>query len=139
MEDCFARLINHDGISCLLHTPPREDDISPQDVHTYSQAPHVVHVHVPQCQLAMHDATHAEDDMTMLVFMVSNQSNQRVVELQRQLNEKNQEVATITESRNVALNQISTLKKHAAQLQSFKKNISNMLQVLITRPVAVCP
>jgi hypothetical protein len=30
----------------------------------------------------------------------------------------------------VAVNQIATLKKHAAQLQSFKKNISNMIQVV---------
>ena len=56
-------------------------------------------------------------------------SNQRGSELQRQLGEKNQEVAQLTEARNVALNQIATLKKHASQLQSFKKNISNMLQV----------
>lgn len=55
-------------------------------------------------------------------------SNQRGSELQRQLGEKNQEVAQLTEARNVALNQIATLKKHASQLQSFKKNISNMLQ-----------
>ena len=58
-------------------------------------------------------------------------SNQRGSELQRQLAEKNQEVAQLTEARNVALNQIATLKKHASQLQSFKKNISNMLQVLV--------
>jgi chromosome segregation ATPase len=56
-------------------------------------------------------------------------ANQRGSELQRQLGEKNQEVAQLTEARNVALNQIATLKKHASQLQSFKKNISNMLQV----------
>ncbi|MGB1605186.1 MAG: hypothetical protein ACPIOQ_71300 [Promethearchaeia archaeon] len=55
-------------------------------------------------------------------------ANQRGSEVQRQLGEKNQEVAQLTEARNVALNQIATLKKHASQLQSFKKNISNMLQ-----------
>ncbi len=59
-------------------------------------------------------------------------SNQRGSELQRQLGEKNQEVAQLTEARNVALNQIATLKKHASQLQSFKKNISNMLQVPVS-------
>jgi len=46
------------------------------------------------------------------------------------LGEKTQEAAQLTEARNVALHQIATLKKHASQLQSFKKNISNMLQVL---------
>ena len=61
-------------------------------------------------------------------------SNQRGSELQRQLGEKNQEVAQLTEARNVALNQIATLKKHASQLQSFKKNISNMLQVSASQP-----
>jgi len=55
-------------------------------------------------------------------------SNQRGSELQRQLGEKTQEAAQLTEARNVAQNQIATLKKHASQLQSFKKNISNMLQ-----------
>jgi len=55
-------------------------------------------------------------------------ANQRAAELQRQLGEKQHEVVSLTEARNVALNQISTLKKHAAQLQNFKKNISNMLQ-----------
>lgn len=58
-------------------------------------------------------------------------SNQRGAELQRQLGEKNTEVQQLTEARNVALNQIATLKKHASQLQSFKKNISNMLQVRV--------
>ena len=58
---------------------------------------------------------------------------QRGAELQRQLGEKNNEVAQLTEARNVALNQIATLKKHASQLQSFKKNISNMLQVRVRR------
>ncbi|KAJ1475255.1 hypothetical protein T484DRAFT_3189994 [Baffinella frigidus] len=57
-----------------------------------------------------------------------NKSNQRSQELQRQLNERSQEVQQLSESRNVAMNQIATLKKHAAQLQSFKKNISNMIQ-----------
>jgi len=60
-------------------------------------------------------------------------ANQRGAELQRQLGEKNNEVAQLTEARNVALNQIATLKKHASQLQSFKKNISNMLQVRVRR------
>mmetsp|Transcript_30205 Transcript_30205/g.70500 ORF Transcript_30205/g.70500 Transcript_30205/m.70500 type:complete len:293 (-) Transcript_30205:7-885(-) len=55
-------------------------------------------------------------------------ANQRAAELQRQLGEKQQECTVLTESRNVALSQITTLKKHAAQLQNFKKNISNMLQ-----------
>lgn len=55
-------------------------------------------------------------------------ANQRAAELQRQLAEKQHEVVTLSESRNVALNQVATLKKHAAQLQNFKKNISNMLQ-----------
>ncbi|EKX53296.1 hypothetical protein GUITHDRAFT_101000 [Guillardia theta CCMP2712] len=57
-----------------------------------------------------------------------NKANQRSSELQRQLSERQQEIAQLTEARNVALNQIATLKKHASQLQSFKKNISNMLQ-----------
>mmetsp|Transcript_37645 Transcript_37645/g.73562 ORF Transcript_37645/g.73562 Transcript_37645/m.73562 type:complete len:293 (+) Transcript_37645:21-899(+) len=55
-------------------------------------------------------------------------ANQRSAELQRALGEKQQECTVLTESRNVALSQITTLKKHAAQLQTFKKNISNMLQ-----------
>jgi hypothetical protein len=42
-------------------------------------------------------------------------------------------VQQLSESRNVAMNQIATLKKHAAQLQSFKKNISNMIQVASLR------
>ena len=61
-------------------------------------------------------------------------TNQRASELQRQLGEKQQECTVLTESRNVALSQITTLKKHAAQLQSFKKNISNMLQVTVITP-----
>lgn len=56
-------------------------------------------------------------------------TNQRAADLQRQLGDKQQECTVLTESRNVALSQITTLKKHAAQLQTFKKNISNMLSV----------
>ena len=58
--------------------------------------------------------------------------NQKVAELQRMLQDKQQENITINEARNVALQQIATLKKHASQLQNFKKNISTMLQVLHT-------
>ena len=56
-------------------------------------------------------------------------SNQKVADFQRQLHEKQQENQTLNEARNVALQQIATLKKHASQLQNFKKNISTMLQV----------
>jgi len=56
-------------------------------------------------------------------------SNQKVADFQRQLHEKQQENQTLNEARNVALQQIATLKKHASQLQNFKKNISTMLQM----------
>jgi len=56
-------------------------------------------------------------------------SNQKIADFQRQVHEKQQENQSLNEARNVALQQITTLKKHCSQLQNFKKNISTMLQM----------